>query len=167
MSFDCFDDDCFSFITPPLPPPVDSLRLNVICLNLVKVADASDLDLCLDCGGGVPTTGAPSRYMTSFPNDTFEALVDLEGLVLFPVGSSSDIALPAFSNDILFAFDDLLLVTLLQLDEPLEPPPAASIEILCLSNGFLGTTSTSLEKKVSFEKSALSEKQFWQYAIRC
>ena len=43
----------------------------------------------------------------------------------------------------------LLLPTLLQLDEPLVAPPSASTEMLCLSNDFLGTVSTSFEVEYS------------------
>ena len=95
---------CFSFKKAVLLPIFGSLYLNVRFFNFVKVAAASDFDLSLD-GGGVPT-GAPSKYVTSFPN---EILDDLTSFGDFAELFDSSCCL------------DLLLATLLQLEEQLDP----------------------------------------------
>ena len=56
-----------------------------------------------------------------------------------------------FNNESLDILRDLLLPTLLQLEEPLEPPPCASVELLCLSKDFLGTLSNSFEDRCSID----------------
>lgn len=136
ISFACFSADCFSRSQAILLPVLDSLYLAATDFNLVNVAAASDLDLCL-AGGGVPR-GAPSRYVTSFSKETLDVFILLSARIV-PLQSFCTI-------DVVL----LPLPTLLQLDEPLEAPPSASTEMLCLSNDFLGAKNCiSLEDEHS------------------